>query len=143
MKNVLLPIDGSECAMRSVALVISKLSHYRSPENTQIHLVNIQPPLPHDVSRFVSHDQIADFHRDESDKAMQEARKRLDAAGLKYTCHAKVGDVAEEITLLAENLGCDQIVMGTHGRGALQGLLMGSTTTKVIHLAKVPVLLVK
>ena len=143
MKNVLLPIDGSECAMRSVALVISKLSHYRSPENTQIHLVNIQPPLPHDVSRFVSHDQIADFHRDESDKAMQEAKKRLDAAGLKYTCHAKVGDVAEEITLLAENLGCDQIVMGTHGRGALQGLLMGSTTTKVIHLAKVPVLLVK
>ena len=143
MKNVLLPIDGSECAMRSVALVISKLSHYRSPENTQIHLVNIQPPLPHDVSRFVSHDQIADFHRDESDKAMQEAKKRLDTAGLKYTCHAKVGDVAEEITLLAENLGCDQIVMGTHGRGALQGLLMGSTTTKVIHLAKIPVLLVK
>ena len=41
MRNILLPIDGSECAMRSVALVISKLSHYRSPENTQIHLVNI------------------------------------------------------------------------------------------------------
>ena len=143
MKNILLPIDGSECAMRSVALVISKLSHYRSPENTQIHLVNIQPPLPHDVSRFVSHDQIADFHRDESDKAMQEAKKRLDAAGLKYTCHAKVGDVAEEITLLAENLGCDQIVMGTHGRGALGGFLMGSITLKVLHLAKIPVLLVK
>ena len=143
MKNVLLPIDGSECAMRSVALVISKLSHYRSPENTQIHLVNIQPPLPHDVSRFVSHDQIADFHRDESDKAMQEAKKRLDAAGLKYTCHAKVGDVAEEITLLAENLGCDQIVMGTHGRGALGYFLMGSITLKVLHLAKIPVLLVK
>ena len=143
MKNVLLPIDGSECAMRSVALVISKLSHYRSPENTQIHLVNIQPPLPHDVSRFVSHDQIADFHRDESDKAMQEAKKRLDAARLKYTCHAKVGDVAEEITLLAENLGCDQIVMGTHGRGALEDFLMGSITLKVLHLAKIPVLLVK
>ena len=143
MKNILLPIDGSECAMRSVALVISKLSHYRSPENTQIHLVNIQPPLPHDVSRFVSHDQIADFHRDESDKAMQEAKKRLDTAGLKYTCHAKVGDVAEEITLLAENIGCDQIVMGTHGRGALGDFLMGSITLKVLHLAKIPVLLVK
>ena len=56
---------------------------------------------------------------------------------------SKIGDAAEEIVALATELHNDQIVMGTHGRGALQGLLMGSTTTKVIHLAKVPVLLVK
>ena len=143
MKNVLLPVDGSACSLRAVSLVIDKLSRYKTPENTAIHLVNVQPPLPHDVGRFVSHEQIVAYHRDESDKALQEARALFDAAGLKYTCHEKVGLVAEEITQLAECLGCDQIVMGTHGRGALGDLLMGSITLKVLHLAKVPVLLVK
>jgi nucleotide-binding universal stress UspA family protein len=37
----------------------------------------------------------------------------------------------------------DQIVMGTHGRGSVGRLLMGSVATKVIQLADVPVLLVK
>ena len=143
MKNVLIPVDGSECALRAVSLVISKLAHYRSPENTGVHLVNVQPPLPHDVSRFVSHEQIVDYHRDESEKAMHEAKALLDAAGIKYTSHAKVGHVADEITQLAEQLGCDQIVMGTHGRGALGDMLMGSITLKVLHLANTPVLLVK
>ena len=35
------------------------------------------------------------------------------------------------------------IVMGTHGRGAFQEFLVGSITLKVVHLAKIPVLLVK
>ena len=143
MRNVLIPVDGSPCALRSVSLVISKLAHYHSPQNTAVHLVNVQPPLPNDVSRFVNHEQIAEFHRDESEKAMHEAKALLDAAGIKYCCHARVGHVADEITQLAEHLGCDQIVMGTHGRGALGDMLMGSITLKVLHLANTPVLLVK
>jgi nucleotide-binding universal stress UspA family protein len=143
MKRVLLPIDGSDCALRGVALVISKRSLYSKPDELDIHLVNVQAPFSHDVSRFASHEQIADFHRDESEKQMQGARERLDAAGVKYTCHHEVGPVAETITRLADSLECDQIVMGTHGRGALKDLLMGSITLKVVHLAKIPVLLVK
>jgi nucleotide-binding universal stress UspA family protein len=54
-----------------------------------------------------------------------------------------VGSVAEVVTQLADSLRCEQITMGTHGRGALADLLMGSTALKVIHLSKVPVLLVK
>lgn len=143
MKNVLLPIDGSECALRAVALVIAKLAHYRTPENTAVHLVNVQPQLSHDISRFVSHDQIAAFQRDEAEQALHTASALLDTAGIKHARHFKVGNVAEEITQLAECLGCDQIVMGTHGRGALGDLLMGSITLKVLHLTKIPVLLVK
>lgn len=143
MKKVLIPIDGSECALRSVERVISKRSRYQNPNDLEIHLVNVQPNLSHDVTRFVSHDQIAAFHREESEKTMQEARRLLDAAGASYTCHHEVGNVAEIIVNLAESLHCDQIVMGTHGRGAFQDFLMGSITLKVVHLAKMPILLVK
>ena len=37
----------------------------------------------------------------------------------------------------------DQIVIGTHGRNALAGLLMGSVAQRVVHLVSMPVLLVK
>ena len=74
---------------------------------------------------------------------MSEACQLLDAAGVAHVCHCKLGRPAEEITRLAAALDCDQIVMGTHGRNALEGLVIGSTTHKVIHLATVPLLLVK
>ena len=143
MKIVLIPVDGSECSLHAVKLVIEKRSRYADPESLDIHLVNVQPPLSHDISRFASHEQIVLFHRDESEKQLKTACELLDAAGAKYQCHCEIGHVAERICQLAESLACDQIVMGTHGRSALTELLVGSMTVKVVHLAKVPVLLVK
>jgi hypothetical protein len=67
---------------------------------------------------------------------------KLDAAGVPYVHHISVGDPAEVIAEFAKQKGCDQIVMGTRGLGAT-GLLLGSVTTKLIHLSDVPVLLVK
>lgn len=143
MKKVLLPIDGSECALRGVALVIAKRALYLSPEELEVHLINVQAPFSRDISRFASHEQIAGFHREQSQAALRGAAELLDAAGVKYTCHHAVGPVAETITKLSESLQCDQIVMGSHGRGALKELLMGSITLKVVQLSKIPVLLVK
>jgi nucleotide-binding universal stress UspA family protein len=54
-----------------------------------------------------------------------------------------VGHIGQTIARRADELGCDGIVMGTSGRGALGNLLLGSVATKVIHHAKVPVTLVK
>ena len=143
MKRVLLPIDGSECALRGVALLISKRALYLSPEDLEIHLVNVQTPFSHDVSRFVSHEQTAAFHREQSEQALRGACALLDAAGARYVCHLEVGRVAEVITGLAKSLQCDQIVMGTHGHTALTEFMLGSVTAKVIHLARIPLLLVK
>ena len=113
-----------------------------APRRTvEIHLVNVQPAVSGDVSQFVSRDQIAGYHREESAKALA-AAALLDAAGLNYRSTPRSATLAEEIVGLADKLKCDQIVMGTQGRGALAELLVGSTT-RVVHRSKVPVLLVK
>jgi nucleotide-binding universal stress UspA family protein len=53
------------------------------------------------------------------------------------------GAAATEIVRVAQELAVDEIVMGTHGRGAVGGLFLGSVAQRVVHLSKVPVLLVK
>ena len=57
--------------------------------------------------------------------------------------HVLVGDVAPTIVEHANRTGCDMICMGTRGMTAMSGLVMGSVATRVLHLARVPVLLVK
>jgi nucleotide-binding universal stress UspA family protein len=54
-----------------------------------------------------------------------------------------IGNAAEKIVKRAEELGCDGIVIGTQGRGAIGSLLMGSVAIKVVHLTTLPVTLVK
>ena len=51
--------------------------------------------------------------------------------------------VAETIDRVARETGADQIVMGARGLGRFRGLMLGSVTTQVVHLANVPVTLVK
>ncbi len=56
---------------------------------------------------------------------------------------ARAGQVAKTVVEVAREQGVDQIVMGTRGLGGIQGLLLGSVATQVIHLADVPVTLIK
>ena len=143
MQSVLIPVDGSACALRAVDLVLAKRARYRHPDELAIHLVNVQPPLPHAVTRFVSPQQVADYHRSESDRLSAEARARLDTAGAPYTYHPRVGSVADEIVALSTQLGCDQIVMGTHGWGEFMNLIMGRVAEGVLRKSDVPVMLLR
>jgi universal stress protein A len=54
-----------------------------------------------------------------------------------------VGSPAETIVQAANDLSADLIVMGTHGRGALGHLLLGSVAERVIRLAPCPVMTVR
>ena len=62
---------------------------------------------------------------------------------MSYQSHLFVGEPAETIARYAKENTCDHIVIGTRGLSAVSGLLLGSVATKVIHLADMPVLLVK
>jgi nucleotide-binding universal stress UspA family protein len=53
------------------------------------------------------------------------------------------GDAAEEILQVADDVGADLIVMGTHGRTGLGRLLMGSVAEAVLRRASCPVLTVR
>ena len=141
MLKVLLAIDGSETALRAVTHVIKQFPADKTA--LEIHLVNVQYPVHGGVSVFVDAAQIKQYHYEEGEKALAPACALLDAAGLPYQSHLFVGEPAETISRFATEIACDQIVIGTRGLGAVSSLLLGSVATKIIHLAEMPVLLVK
>jgi nucleotide-binding universal stress UspA family protein len=141
MPRILVPVDGSESSLHAVDHLIKRATWFKDP--FEIHLLNVQPPLPGDVGRFLDAGQIRDFHRDEGFKDLEEARRRLDGAGIRYLFHIGIGEPAEIIAEYAREQGCDEIILGTHGRSSIASLLMGSVATKLVHLTEVPVLLVK
>lgn len=142
MKNILLPIDGSQYSDSAVDYVIGLARQLKHPVSA--HLVNVQLPVTGvNVKIFVSKDSLRDYYHDEGTAALASARQKLDAAGIPYKHHIGVGDPGQVIIDFQVSENCDEIVMGTHGRGAVAGAVMGSVATKVVHLAKVPVVLVR
>jgi len=142
MMKMLLPVDGSENSLRAVQHVIAMKEQYSDP--IEVHLLNVQLPVASGaVKMFISQQQLNDFYRDEGVAVLKDARALLDQAGVSYQDHIGVGDLAGTITAYAKDKQCRQIVIGTRGRGSFAGALLGSVATKVVHLADIPVLLIK
>jgi len=83
------------------------------------------------------------YYYEQSDKALAGSVDLLRQAGVSFTVHRAVGPAAETIVNRARELECDAIVMSTRGHGKVMGMLLGSVSTKVLHLADVPVTLVR
>ena len=78
-----------------------------------------------------------------SKKQMEEFVGQHVPANLKATTQIVSGRPFMEIIRLAEEKAVDLIVIGTHGRGALSQMLLGSVADKVVHKAPCPVLSVR
>lgn len=137
----LIAIDGSAPSLKVIDYVITEAANRLT--RPQLLLVNVQPPLSNDITRFIEEKVVSDYHRETGDAALAQARQKLDAAGLAYSSHIMLGEAAPTLVEFAADKGCSMIVMGARGLGSAAGLLMGSVATKVVKLSTVPVLLVK
>ena len=141
MNNVLVPIDGSPAALRALAYVLREL---RNRPDVPVHLLNVQAPLLHPwPGKLVSPDMIEAELRGEGGQILAQAEAMAQTVGVTCVPHVSIGAAAEEIASYAAKHGCDAIVMGTRGMGAVGSLVMGSVAQKVVHLVPAPVTLVK
>jgi len=67
----------------------------------------------------------------------------LSLEGLKVSTELAMGDPANELIRLAEERHADLLAMSTHGHRFLNDLIRGTTVSKVRHLVKIPVLLLR
>jgi nucleotide-binding universal stress UspA family protein len=77
--------------------------------------------------------------------ALEATRELVDGPDLKYPVETSLarGPAPEEIVRVGREIGCDLIVMGTHGRTGLGRLLMGNTAESVLPEAHCPVIILK
>jgi YjbE family integral membrane protein len=142
LQRVLLAVDGSDTAARATSQVIGMRRSLADPAALELHLVHVQRPVSGDVSSFVAHKTLDEYYQEQGEAALATARQTLDAAGVPYTVHARVGTPGETIAHEASERRCDLIVMGTRGTGASAALL-GSVALDTLGASNVPVLLVK
>lgn len=140
MRKVLLPVDGSDSAFQATLYVIDFTQKHGPVE---IHVLNVQPKPLEWQTCGMEKEVINDHLSIEAYLAMKPILHALNEEEIAYQTHIKLGDPAETLAALADELGCDHIVMGTRGLGAIPGIVFGSVTHKVLHLANVPVTCVK
>ena len=142
MLKMLIAVDGSEHAQRAV-----EAAARLAPQLTglAVVLLNVcEGPLYYGELPPFDHESIERLQHQRQDDLLAQAEAQARRLGLAQVSTLGVdGAPADEIVRVADECGADQIVMGTHGRGALGSLFIGSVAQRVVHLAKVPVLLVK
>jgi nucleotide-binding universal stress UspA family protein len=143
LRRVLLAVDGSDPSDRAVQQVVAMRNEFRDPGALEVHLLNVQSPVPSDVSSFVAKESLQEFHGERSDSAMASARDRLRAAGVSFSEHQRVGSPGATIAELAQAEQCDLIVLGSRGQGKTSSALLGSVAQGTIEHSAVPVMVVK
>ena len=138
--KVLVPVDGSPASLRAVDFAIKMAS--QTP-GTSLVLLNVQNISAMELAGEAMGGGLQEMISEASAKALNDAIGRLEAAGADFKTLVRSGHPAETIAQVAREEGIQHIVMGTRGLDSIQGLLMGSVATKVIHLADLPITLIK
>jgi nucleotide-binding universal stress UspA family protein len=88
--------------------------------------------------------QHAELLRQHAREMLERARGVVSAAQVPCELLLEDGsDPYQNIVQAASRLNCDLIVMASHGRGSIEGLVVGSQTIKVLSHSKIPVLVVR
>jgi nucleotide-binding universal stress UspA family protein len=142
MRRILVAIDGSETALRALDFAVQQARHAPAAE---LHVLSVQPALSNYTAAeiYVTAERIRDVAAERARAILDAAAARLKMTDCSYRLEQLEGDPAETIARRAAELGCESVVMGTHGLTSFGILFLGSVAQRVVHHATVPVTLVK
>jgi nucleotide-binding universal stress UspA family protein len=143
IKKILFATDFSDCARTAQEYAASFASQYRA----ELHVLYVMPdialmmPDP-GTSLSLPQNYLVD-QKNDAQRSLDKLFPDAAAEGHKIVRSLRMGNPFVEIVKYGEEIGADLIVVGTHGRGALMHLLMGSVAEKVVRKARCPVLSVR
>ena len=141
--KILLAVDGSSHSNKATETLIKHAARYKDTPEVFLLYVHLPVPKLHGMSNVVSREMINRYYEEESEEALATSKRLFDEARIASHTQMLVGPVAETIVKQAEAHGCDLIYMGTRGMEGLKNVLLGSNAVKVLHIATIPVVLVK
>jgi len=137
MSTLLVAVDGSQSALRAVehAAIAAKRA------SADVYVLNVQ--LPIGAGDLVDRAQMERYQKEVGQPILDAAMATLKARGIAHQGRVAIGDIAPTIVSTAQEVRAEQIIVGSRGMSSLPNLLLGSIATRVIHLAQVPVTIVK
>lgn len=143
-KHILLPTDGSELSEAA----IHKGIQFAKSINAKVtgfhvilpfHVFTVQTEMLEDTKE--QYERQSKLHAEQFLGAIKQAAEK---AGVNCNTDSVTSDHPYEMIIkAAEKNGCDLIMMASHGRRGMQGLLIGSETQKVLTHTKIPVLVLR
>ncbi|KHF32529.1 universal stress protein [Paenibacillus sp. P1XP2] len=140
--NILLAYDGSKASNRALDKAVQLAQAAPGSVIKVVHAFDFPrvfigeglAPIPASVNK--------DYY-DLAEQTVEEAKRRLDDAGVNYSAELIQGAPAETILKLAQEHGSDVIVIGSRGLGGIREFVLGSVSHNVVQHARIPVLVIK
>ena len=159
IKKILYATDLSEGAKSAFFWAMSLAEQY----DASISVIHIIPNLIEEMSGSMGYDlvayfdagQLAQYNDEGRNKAMKSVKERIKSVYGEMaedipSCRVdfshiviKLGHPVQEIVTTADSGEYDMVVMGTHGHGLVDGLLLGSVARGVVQKCSVPVLTIR
>jgi nucleotide-binding universal stress UspA family protein len=136
--RILVPTDGSEGVERAIEHAVE----VATDDGATLHgLYVLSTDAYAGLAMESSWESVDRLLREDAETAVARVREiaeRMDA-GVPVETAVVEGKPSREIVRYAESEGCDLVVMGTHGRGGIDRLLLGSVAESVIRASSIPV----
>lgn len=136
--KILIPVDDS----RHSESAIKYGADLAEISQAKVILLHCHRPVPTGLGEPNFQKAIDDATRD-SYAIIEKYTAVFKAKNIEYSEKIIGGSTAKIIKTVAESESCDLIVMGSKGKSDLEGLVVGSVTHKVLHIAPCPVLVIK
>jgi len=142
-KRILVPTDGSEITLKAVETAIALAKSV----GAQLYAISVKEPFPYSAISEMQPTPPQEFFDAQeriANKRVQAVLELGKAAGVNCQAHTvEALHPWEAIIDHATTMGCDLLVMASHGRRGVSALLLGSETQKVLTHSTVPVLVVR
>ena len=130
LKKILIATDGSDHARKAIEYASDIAAKYKAT----VYLIHVTPPLGSWAEGDV--EKIQDNQQKFANQIIEEAEREVKKKGVEsYQSTILQGHPAGEIIEFARKNSVDMIVMGSHGAGKVEMLMLGSVSNKVCHLA--------
>ncbi|MFA4885746.1 MAG: universal stress protein [Desulfotomaculaceae bacterium] len=143
--RILLASDGSDNALRAAEFTAGLVSMAPAIKvtvlvvNEMLETMKYYSPLRSPVI----FEEVEIFFKDKTQDALDRTIKIFKELKIEVEGIVKVGNPAQDVVDFAREEGFDQIVVGSRGMGSLKGIVLGSVSSKIVHLAGCPVTVVK
>ena len=141
-KKFMVAVDGSDHGWKALDLA-TDLAKVSDAEIVILHVIPYEPmpegfELYSEIEGVTPADRAFRYHssRKSADKIASEAEAHARKNGLaRVTTRVAEGNPVKQIVALAQSEGAEMVFLGSRGVSDLKGLMMGSVSHKVMHLA--------